>query len=211
MKRGIPGLPSRTPATCVRRSSTTASSTPSNLCTEITLNTSDDEVAVCNLGSVNLANHLDASGALDADALRRTVRTAVRMLDNVIDVNFYTIPETRASNARHRPVGLGPDGLPGRVAAHGHSLCLAGCPGLLGQHDGDCLPCGHRSLGGPGGRTRELRFLRGFAVVAGHPAPGHAGPAGGRTRGGRWPCRAGRTWTGAACGPRRGRACATPT
>lgn len=78
----------------------------SNLCTEITLNTSDDEVAVCNLGSINLANHLSASG-LDLERLKRTVHKAVRMLDNVIDINFYTIPEARRSNLRHRPVGLG--------------------------------------------------------------------------------------------------------
>ncbi len=78
----------------------------SNLCTEITLNTSDDEVAVCNLGSINLVNHLSEKG-LDAARLKRTVDTAVRMLDNVIDINFYTIPEARRSNLRHRPVGLG--------------------------------------------------------------------------------------------------------
>jgi ribonucleoside-diphosphate reductase alpha chain len=78
----------------------------SNLCTEITLNTSDDEVAVCNLGSVNLAAHV-TEGGLDHDKLARTVRTAMRMLDNVVDINFYTIPEARRSNLRHRPVGLG--------------------------------------------------------------------------------------------------------
>jgi ribonucleoside-diphosphate reductase alpha chain len=78
----------------------------SNLCTEITLNTSDDEVAVCNLGSVNLANHVTEKG-LDGERLAATVRTAMRMLDNVIDVNFYTVPEARRSNLRHRPVGLG--------------------------------------------------------------------------------------------------------
>jgi ribonucleoside-diphosphate reductase alpha chain len=78
----------------------------SNLCTEITLNTSADEVAVCNLGSVNLLKHVTAGG-LDVERLERTVRTAVRMLDNVIDINFYTIPEARRSNLRHRPVGLG--------------------------------------------------------------------------------------------------------
>jgi len=78
----------------------------SNLCTEITLNTSADEVAVCNLGSVNLLNHTTANG-LDRDKLKRTVTIAVRMLDNVIDINFYTIPEARRSNLRHRPVGLG--------------------------------------------------------------------------------------------------------
>ncbi|KRV46969.1 ribonucleotide-diphosphate reductase subunit alpha [Wenjunlia vitaminophila] len=78
----------------------------SNLCTEITLNTSADEVAVCNLGSVNLARHVGPDG-IDSARLRRTVDTAVRMLDNVIDVNHYTIPEARRSNQRHRPVGLG--------------------------------------------------------------------------------------------------------
>ena len=78
----------------------------SNLCTEITLNTSKDEVAVCNLGSVNLANHVTDKG-LDLARLARTVGTAMRMLDNVIDINFYTIPEARRSNLRHRPVGLG--------------------------------------------------------------------------------------------------------
>jgi len=78
----------------------------SNLCTEITLNTSPDEVAVCNLGSVNLARHVTPDG-LDTERLRKTVTTAVRMLDNVIDINFYTIPQARRSNLRHRPVGLG--------------------------------------------------------------------------------------------------------
>ncbi|TYR29811.1 ribonucleoside-diphosphate reductase subunit alpha [Mesorhizobium microcysteis] len=78
----------------------------SNLCTEITLNTSRDEVAVCNLGSVNLLNHISENG-LDLDRLARTVGTAMRMLDNVIDINFYTIPEARNSNLKHRPVGLG--------------------------------------------------------------------------------------------------------
>ncbi|HEX7303387.1 ribonucleoside-diphosphate reductase subunit alpha [Lentzea sp.] len=78
----------------------------SNLCTEITLNTTVDEVAVCNLGSVNLARHVTADG-IDHARLAKTVRTAVRMLDNVIDVNYYTIPEARNSNLRHRPIGLG--------------------------------------------------------------------------------------------------------
>jgi ribonucleoside-diphosphate reductase alpha chain len=78
----------------------------SNLCTEITLNTSSGEVAVCNLGSVNLVAHLTETG-LDDRMLADTVRTAMRMLDNVVDINFYTIPEARRSNLRHRPVGLG--------------------------------------------------------------------------------------------------------
>lgn len=79
----------------------------SNLCTEITLNTSDDEIAVCNLGSINLENHVRPDGGLDMTKLERTVRTAVRMLDNVIDINYYAVPQARKSNLRHRPVGLG--------------------------------------------------------------------------------------------------------
>ncbi|MCB4771318.1 ribonucleoside-diphosphate reductase subunit alpha [Ancylobacter sp. Lp-2] len=78
----------------------------SNLCTEITLNTSNDEVAVCNLGSINLLAHITPDG-LDPAHLARTVATAMRMLDNVVDINFYTIPESRRSNLRHRPIGLG--------------------------------------------------------------------------------------------------------
>jgi len=78
----------------------------SNLCTEITLNTAQDEIAVCNLGSVNLAQHV-VDGELDKRKLKRTVRTAVRMLDNVIDINYYSVPQARTSNMRHRPVGLG--------------------------------------------------------------------------------------------------------
>src|SRR5690606_19233120 len=78
----------------------------SNLCTEITLNTNADEIAVCNLGSINLPAHTTADG-FDHDKLRETVAVAMRMLDNVIDINLYTIPEARRSNLRHRPVGLG--------------------------------------------------------------------------------------------------------
>jgi len=78
----------------------------SNLCTEITLHTNDAEIAVCNLGSVNLAAHVTAEG-LDMAKLERTVSTAMRMLDNVIDYNYYSVPQARNSNLRHRPVGLG--------------------------------------------------------------------------------------------------------
>src|SRR5260370_274603 len=78
----------------------------SNLCTEITLNTSKDEIAVCNLGSVNLVAHMDGRG-LDFDKLKRTIRIAMRMLDNVIDINYYAVDKARNSNMRHRPVGLG--------------------------------------------------------------------------------------------------------
>ncbi|MDR0777145.1 MAG: ribonucleoside-diphosphate reductase subunit alpha [Azonexus sp.] len=78
----------------------------SNLCTEITLNTSDAETAVCNLGSINLVAHL-RDGKLDPAKLARTVSTALRMLDNVVDINFYATPKARNANLRHRPVGLG--------------------------------------------------------------------------------------------------------
>ncbi|MGZ8262610.1 MAG: ribonucleoside-diphosphate reductase subunit alpha [Burkholderiales bacterium] len=80
----------------------------SNLCTEITLNTGPDEIAVCNLGSVNMPAHLDlATGRTDMVKLARTVGTAMRMLDNVIDLNFYSVNKARNSNFKHRPVGLG--------------------------------------------------------------------------------------------------------
>ncbi|MBA2651366.1 MAG: ribonucleoside-diphosphate reductase subunit alpha [Tatlockia sp.] len=78
----------------------------SNLCTEITLNTSQDEIAVCNLGSVNLPAHI-INGKLDRKKLKQTISTAVRMLDNVIDINYYSVPQARNSNLQHRPVGLG--------------------------------------------------------------------------------------------------------
>ncbi|WP_370624617.1 ribonucleoside-diphosphate reductase subunit alpha [Polynucleobacter sp. MWH-HuK1] len=83
----------------------------SNLCTEITLNTNESEIAVCNLGSVNLTAHMttDANGKmiLDHEKLQRTVRTAMRMLDNVIDINYYAVAKARNSNLKHRPVGMG--------------------------------------------------------------------------------------------------------
>ena len=78
----------------------------SNLCTEITLNTSDTETAVCNLGSVNLMQHLK-DGQLDHVKLKKTITTAMRMLDNVIDINYYAVKKARDSNLKHRPVGMG--------------------------------------------------------------------------------------------------------
>ncbi|MCD2515123.1 ribonucleoside-diphosphate reductase subunit alpha [Massilia sp. G4R7] len=86
----------------------------SNLCTEITLNTSADEIAVCNLGSVNLPQHMKGDG-LDHAKLQKTIRTAMRMLDNVIDINYYAVDKARNSNFRHRPVGMG---------IMGHQDCL---------------------------------------------------------------------------------------
>ncbi|KRO98482.1 MAG: ribonucleotide-diphosphate reductase subunit alpha, partial [SAR86 cluster bacterium BACL1 MAG-120813-bin36] len=78
----------------------------SNLCTEITLNTSKDEIAVCNLGSVNLPQHMK-DGVLDQEKVKRTVTTALRMLDNVIDINYYSVDTAKNSNLKHRPVGMG--------------------------------------------------------------------------------------------------------
>ena len=78
----------------------------SNLCTEITLNTNQDEIAVCNLGSVNLVNHINENG-LDQEKLKKTITTAVRMLDNVIDINYYSVPQAENSNLKHRPIGMG--------------------------------------------------------------------------------------------------------
>lgn len=78
----------------------------SNLCTEITLNTSPEEIAVCNLGSVNLVNHVDENG-LKQEKLKKTITTAIRMLDNVIDINYYSVPQAENSNLKHRPVGMG--------------------------------------------------------------------------------------------------------
>lgn len=83
----------------------------SNLCTEITLNTSTEEVAVCNLASINIPNHLKEDGSIDHTKLQATVRVVMRMLDNVIDINYYPAEAARLSNTRHRPVGLGVMGL----------------------------------------------------------------------------------------------------
>ena len=78
----------------------------SNLCTEITLNTSKDEIAVCNLGSINLPKHM-IDGKLSSDKLAKTIKTAIRMLDNVIDINYYSVPQAKNSNVKHRPIGMG--------------------------------------------------------------------------------------------------------
>jgi len=92
----------------------------SNLCTEILLNTSADEIAVCNLGSINMLNHV-TDGKLDLKKLEETVNTAVRMLDNVIDINFYPTPEAKNANQRHRPVGMGLMGFQDALSACGIS------------------------------------------------------------------------------------------
>ena len=78
----------------------------SNLCTEITLNTSEDEIAVCNLGSINLSKHFK-DGKLDCEKLKSTIDVAIRMLDNVIDINYYAVAAAKNSNVKHRPIGMG--------------------------------------------------------------------------------------------------------
>jgi ribonucleoside-diphosphate reductase alpha chain len=97
----------------------------SNLCTEITLNTSKDETAVCNLGSVILDSHLLPDGALNHKKLRETIRTAVRALDNVIDINFYPTEAAKRSNQRHRPIGLGVMGLANALYMKGVAFASA--------------------------------------------------------------------------------------
>jgi ribonucleoside-diphosphate reductase alpha chain len=94
----------------------------SNLCTEITLNTSNDETAVCNLGSVVLDSHLLPGGEIDHKKLRETIRTAVRALDNVIDINFYPTKAAETANRRHRPIGLGVMGLAHALYLRGHAF-----------------------------------------------------------------------------------------
>src|SRR3989475_2194630 len=97
----------------------------SNLCTEITLNTNNHEIAVCNLGSVNMVAHMqlvDGTLRLDHEKLKKTVGTAMRMLDNVIDINYYAVRKARDSNMKHRPVGLGIMGFQDRSEEHTSEL-----------------------------------------------------------------------------------------
>ena len=141
----------------------------SNLCTEITLNTGAEEIAVCNLGSVNLAQHV-IDGELDLKKLKKTVRTAVRMLDNVIDINYYSVPQARASNMRHRPVGLGRHGLSGRALQTAPAIRLR-CGGRIRRpvHGGGQL-FRHRGLIEAGRQAGRLRQLLRLPVEPGHPA-----------------------------------------
>lgn len=95
----------------------------SNLCTEITLNTSAEEIAVCNLGSINLPQHIDEQGQLNRAKLRATIQTAIRMLDNVIDINYYSVPQARNANLKHRPIGMGIMGFQDALYKMGISYC----------------------------------------------------------------------------------------
>ena len=151
----------------------------SNLCTEITLNTGPDEIAVCNLGSVNMPAHLDlATGRMDMEKLKRTVGTAMRMLDNVIDLNFYAVNKARNSNFKHRPVGLGimgfqdclhmlriPYGSQAAVEFADRSMEADRLQRVLGLD---------RSRRG----ARAVLDLQGLAVGPRHPAARHAEAAG---------------------------------
>ena len=148
----------------------------SNLCTEITLNTSGSEIAVCNLGSVNLAAHIK-DGKLDHDKLKATIATAMRMLDNVIDINYYAVDKARNSNYKHRPVGLGIMGFQDCLHHDARAVCVRAGGGV------------RRSFDGSGGLLRLLGFdrarrgaravldFRGLALAPGHPAAGQPGAA----------------------------------
>ena len=139
----------------------------SNLCTEITLNTSDEEIAVCNLGSINLPRHIE-NGELNLKKLKKTVRTAVRMLDNVIDINYYSVPQARTSNMRHRPVGLGimgfQDALYEQRIPYGSDAAVAFADPLHGSHQ----LLRHRCVEQAGQRARFLRQLLRVSVEPGH-------------------------------------------
>ena len=141
----------------------------SNLCTEITLNTSQGEIAVCNLGSVNLARHV-VDGALDRKKLKRTVQTAVRMLDNVIDINYYAVPQARTSNMRHRPVGLGVMGFQDALyklgVPYGSEAAVEFADRSMEALSYFAIDASFQARQG----TRQLRDLRGLPVEPRHPA-----------------------------------------
>ncbi len=184
----------------------------SNLCTEITLNTNKDEIAVCNLGSVNLPQHVDENG-LDLDKLQRTVRTAVRMLDNVIDINYYSVPQARHSNMRHRPVGLGlmgfQDALYKQHLAYGSDAAVEFADHSMEAISYYAIQASSELAAERGAYSSYRRF----AVEPGHPAARFAGPTdrASAARSTSTSTRARRS-TGPPCAqPSRRRACATPT
>ena len=139
----------------------------SNLCTEITLNTSKEETAVCNLGSVILETHLLPDGALDHRKLRETIRMAVRALDNVIDINFYPTEAAKRSNLRHRPIGLGVMGLANTLYMKGIAFASSGGGRVQRRGDGGdrllCLRGELRPRRPSAGRTRRTRARSGTA------------------------------------------------
>ncbi len=149
----------------------------SNLCTEITLNTNESEIAVCNLGSVNLVHHLK-DGKIDQVKLKKTVATAMRMLDNVIDINYYAVKKARDSNLRHRPVGLGIMGFQDALYELGVPYGSERAVGLCRRVDGSGLLSRLLGFHGNGRRTRPLFELPRFAVGSRRAADRFARPAG---------------------------------
>ena len=154
----------------------------SNLCTEITLNTSNDETAVCNLGSVILDSHLLPDGGIDHRKLRETVRMAVRALDNVIDINFYPTEAAKRSNQRHRPIGLGLMGLANALYIKGVAFASDGGRGVQRRGHGGRGALRLRGELRPGRRAGGLLLLPGFQVGPGPAAPGHPGSPRSRAR-----------------------------
>ena len=148
----------------------------SNLCTEITLNTGDTEIAVCNLGSVNLAQHV-VNGALDQVKLKKTIATAMRMLDNVIDINYYAVKKARDSNLRHRPVGLGIMGFQDALYEIGVPYASRGGGGVRRPLDGSRLLPRLLGLDRARRRARPLLELPRLALGQRHPADRHPRPA----------------------------------
>ena len=148
----------------------------SNLCTEITLNTSASEIAVCNLGSVNLAAHIK-DGRLDHDKLKATVATAMRMLDNVIDINYYAVDKARNSNFKHRPVGLGIMGFQDCLHLMRVPYASKEAVEFADRVDGGGGLLRLLGLHRAGRGARAVLHLRGLAVASRHPAAGHARPA----------------------------------
>jgi hypothetical protein len=144
----------------------------SNLCTEITLNTSSDEIAVCNLGSVNLVAHMTDRG-LDFEKLKKTIRTAMRMLDNVIDINYYAVDKAKNSNMRPPPGGPGHHGVPGLPAPHARALREPGGGGVRRPLDGDGGVRDLLGLDRARRGARPLLLVRRVALAARHPAAGH--------------------------------------
>ena len=163
----------------------------SNLCTEITLNTSDSETAVCNLGSINLLNHLarNAEGQLASTMTSCAAQWALpmRMLDNVIDINYYAVKKARDANLRHRPGRSGPDGIPGCAVRAAHSLRQRSGRGVADRSmEAICYYAYWASteLAAERGATQ----LPWIAMGPGHPAARHPGPA---YPGARRPCGSG--------------------
>jgi len=154
----------------------------SNLCTEITLNTSNDETAVCNLGSVILDSHLKPDGSLDLEKLRDTVKVAVRALDNVIDINFYPTVPAKTSNLRHRPIGLGVMGLANALYLKGVPFASEAAVEFNDEFMEAIAHAAYEASSDPRGRARHLFQLQGLEVGPRPPPAGHRRPPRAGTR-----------------------------